>query len=111
MKYIKTFSSLKIDDLENYKYFVINPNLGYEERYFVVKYFNDNRKFSPFYNNGLWFDKIYTLYPNKKIKRNKNQKYNMNTEDFKKSIIYKTNNKKDAYDVLASIYDTKKFNL
>jgi hypothetical protein len=109
MKYIKEYKEIKSYP----KYLLIKPN-NMDERYYIVtcdENLTDFMKLSDLEKTNIYFDKIYTLYPNNKIKRNKHQTYSLDIKDLDKHIIYSSNNLKDAYDILASIYDSKKYNL
>lgn len=109
MKYIKEYN-----EIDSYhKYLVIKPSMS-DEIYYVItcdKGLTNFMRLNDLEKNIIYFDKIYTLYPNQKIKRNKHQSYNIDIEDLDKHIIYSSNNKQDAYNVLASIPASNKYNL
>lgn len=116
MKYLRTYETYESipDIVKPYlnKYVVI-PGIVYknekDSNYYLLKVkkmysLSDDVEF-------LMCDKLYTLYPDEIIKKNKKHSiYSININDIK-NIIYYSDKLIDAYQVLCSVYDTKRYNM
>ena len=90
-----------------------NPTI--EEMFFIMNdqdyaqatgHLDLHRKYHNYgYGNAL------SLFEDNRIRKNKHQFYTLTPDYLDRLVIYKSSNLKDAYDVLASIHDSNKYNL
>lgn len=102
MRYIKYFENKDILK----KYFIVKDKMIDRDRYYLcnIDCYSDD-------DADIILNKIYTLYPNKKIRKNRHQKYSVKTKKLNELIIYQSDIFENAYKTLESIYSANEFNL